>query len=103
LKVALASPPAIAAGRYVTAVRAGDLNGFLSTMTATASADYRGRGGTALFQQLRAGMPRDSRVASLVPQTDGSVLVSVEGHAGGVVVAYELTMVLVGLDWKVGP
>lgn len=102
LAAALASPPAEAAARHVAAVRAGQFDVFLSTLTATAGAPYRAADGRAAFDQLGRDMPADSRVVSLEPQTDGSVIANVEGHDRGIVVAYRLRMVRDGTAWKVG-
>lgn len=102
LAAALASPPAQAAMRHVAALKANDRAAFLATMTDAAAAPYRGADGAAAFAAFRADMPDDARVVGLVPQTDGSVLVNVEGHEQGIVVAYELRLVREAGGWKVG-
>jgi len=99
---ALASPPAQAAGAYVAAVRRGELRAFLATLAESAAVDYRGADAAARLKQLRADMPGDTRVASVKKQPDGSVVVSVEGHQDGIVIAYPLKMVLDAGSWKVG-
>ena len=102
LAASLASPPAIAAGRYVAAVRRGALAPFLATMTTAAAAGYRNADGQDRLAELSADMPADSRVVGLEPQTDGSVLAHIEGHAGGIVIGYTVKMVRDGAVWKVG-
>jgi hypothetical protein len=68
---ALASPPAKAAAAYVTAAI------------------------------KRGDMPKDTQVASLDKQADGSMHVSVEGHEKGIVIGYTLQVVQEGGVWKV--
>ena len=101
---ALASPPALAARDHVAAIRRAELKGFLATLTAEAAADYRGADGLAKLRQLGADTPADSRVVGIVPQTDGSVLASVEGHRAedGMVIGHTLKMVQESGAWKVG-
>jgi hypothetical protein len=103
LKTALASPPAVAANAYVAAVHGGRLEGFLATLSATAAGDYRGPDGLDKLKQLAAEMPKDSHVVRLVPQTDGSVLASIEGHRAedGMLISYTLRMAQEGGAWKV--
>jgi hypothetical protein len=98
---ALASPPARAAAAYLAAVRAGKLSAFIATLTDAAASDYRSPDGPARFAQLRAEMPADTRVTSVATKPDGTI-VTVEGHRHGIVIAYELKMVLDGGRWKVG-
>lgn len=105
LAATLASPPARAASAHVAAIRRGQLAAFLATLTASAAEDYRGPDALAKLKQLGVDMPPDSRVVGLVPQTDGSVLASVEGHRAddGMVIGYTLKMVQDGSGaWKVG-
>jgi hypothetical protein len=104
LAAQLRSPPAQAAAAYVASVRARVLPAFVAALSANAGADYRGPDGAAKLGALADDMPDDTRVVSLVPQTDGSVLVSVEGHraADSMVIAYTLRMVEEGGAWKVG-
>jgi hypothetical protein len=99
----LATPPAEAAARYVAAVRDGDFDRFVSTLTGPEADGYRRADGRARFDQLRTDMPKDTRVVSLEPQTDGSVIATVEGHDGTVVVAYELRVVPDATGWKIKP
>jgi len=104
VKAALSTPPAAAASAYLAAVRGGQLPAFLATLTDTAVAEYRGKDGLDRFRQLAAGMPADSRVVGLVPQVDGTVLVSVEGHRpeDGMVIGHRLRLVNAAGAWKVG-
>ena len=104
LAAALSSPAALAAGAYVAAVHAGQLPGLLATLTEGAAADYRGADAADRLKQLAADMPADSRVVGLAPQTDGSVLASIEGHRAedGMVIGYTLKMVKGGEGWRVG-
>jgi hypothetical protein len=99
---ALASPPAVAASSYVAAVRRGDLAALLAAMTGDAAAAFRGSDGAARLKQLRADMPPDARVVSVIPQKDGSVVAKVEGHANGMIVGYTLKTVLDAGVWKIG-
>jgi hypothetical protein len=100
----LRSPAAQAAAAYVAAIHTRGLATFIATLSAEAATDYRGPDGAAKLGALADDMPDDARVVSLVPQTDGSVLASVEGHraADGMVIAYTLRMVEEGGAWKVG-
>lgn len=102
LAAALASPPAIAAGRYVEAIRKGDFAAFVATLATAAAAGYSGADGQARFAQLRKEMPPDTRPVMFKTQPDGSVLVSVEGRQNGVAVEYVLKMVEEAGRWKVG-
>jgi hypothetical protein len=101
---ALASPAALAAGQYVAAVRRAKLDAFLATLTPSAAADFKGADGPEKLKELAADMPVDTKVVDLVPQTDGSVLASVEGHRpeDGMAIGYTLKIVEVGGHWKVG-
>jgi hypothetical protein len=99
---ALASPPGRAAQAYVAAALAGDLPGFVRTLTAAAAASYRASDGAARLKALHDDLPADSAVVGLAPQTDGTVLASVEGHRDGVVIGYTLKLVQVAGAWKVG-
>jgi hypothetical protein len=101
---ALASPPALAASRHITAIRRKELSGFLATLNTPAAADYRGADGLEMLKQLAADVPADSVVVRIVPQTDGSALASIEGHRAedGMVIGHILKMVLEGGAWKVG-
>lgn len=96
-----ASSPAVAASAYVAALTVGRWPDFLKTMTSAAARDYQGPAGAERFRQLRAGMPPDSRVVELIPQTNGTVLVTLEGHEGTLVIAYTLTMAIEAGEWKV--
>jgi hypothetical protein len=92
----LATPPALAASAYLAALRKGDLAAFATTVTSGPLVT------PARFQALRSDMPADSRVVGLVPQVDGSVLATVEGHEGdGPVVGHTLRLVREGDAWKV--
>jgi hypothetical protein len=104
LAAALGSPPALAANAYVAAAHGGQLVPFLATLSADAAADYQGPDGGRKLEQLAADMPADSRAVGLTPQTDGTVLVSVEGHRpeDGMVIGYMLRMVRIGGAWRVG-
>ncbi len=99
---ALASPPARAAGAYLAAVRGGKLPDLLATLAPSAAADYRGADAQDRLKQLRADMPADTIVASVTKKPNGSVLVSLEGHENGIVIAHTLKMVQDGGAWKVG-
>jgi hypothetical protein len=99
---ALASAPARAAAAYLEAVRSGKLPALLATLAPSAAANYRGADAQDRLKQLRADMPADARVASVTKKPDGSVLVSLEGHEKGIVIAYTLKMVQDGGAWKVG-
>jgi hypothetical protein len=101
---ALASPAALAAGEYVAAVRRAKLDAFLTTLAPPATADFGGADGPEKLKQLSADMPADTKVVGLVPQTDRTVLVSVEGHRAedGMAIGYTLKMVQIGGHWKVG-
>lgn len=104
LAAALVSPPAVAAGAYVAAVHEGQLPRVLATLSEAAAADYRGPDAADRLKQLAADMPADSRVVGLVPQTDGTVLASIEGHRAedGMVIGYTLRMVQTRGSWRVG-
>jgi hypothetical protein len=92
----LATPPALAASAYLAALRKGDLAAFATTVTSGPSVT------PARFQALRSDMPADSRVVGLVPQVDGSVLATVEGHEGdGPVIGHTLRLIREGDAWKV--
>jgi len=101
---ALRTPPAAAASAYLAAARGGELAAFLATLTEDAAAGYRGKDGLERLQQLAADLPADSRVVGLVPQADGTVLVSVEGHRpeDGMVIGHSLKLVNTAGAWKVG-
>jgi hypothetical protein len=71
LAAALASPPAKAAAAYVTAAI------------------------------KRGTMVKDARVTGVEAQADGSVLVTVEGHEGDIVIGYTLQVVRDATTWKV--
>jgi hypothetical protein len=100
---ALATPAAQAGAAYVAAIEAGDRAAFLRTLTADAAREYRSGDEAAAFNQLRADMPPDSRVSDAVPQTDGTVLLTTEGHANGIVISYQLRAVREGEAWKIRP
>ena len=104
LTASLQSPPALAATAYVAAVRRGDLQAFLDTLTAAAAADYRGADGARKLRELRADMPPDTRPTNLTAQTNGSVLVELEGHrpSDRMAIGYTLRMVQENGAWKVG-
>jgi len=103
LEVALRTPPALAAAAYVAAVRRGELAAFLQTLTETARAEYR-TDGAARLRELRADLPGDARPTRVTPQTDGSVLVEVEGHRASdrMTIGYTLRMIAENGAWKVG-
>jgi hypothetical protein len=101
-KAALATPPARAAAAYLAALLANRLPAFLQTMTAEAASDFQGTAGAARFRQLRVDTPADIKVVDVVPQTDGTVLVSAQGRANGITIEYPLKMVLERDVWKVG-
>jgi hypothetical protein len=100
ITASLASPPARAATAYLAAIRR-DLASLLATLTRASAAGFRGADASARFQQIRDDMPADSRVVALVPQTDGSVLATVEGHEHGIVIGHTLRVVRDGGVWKV--
>jgi hypothetical protein len=104
LAAARESPPALAATAYVGAVRRGDLPSFLTTLSPSAAVDYRGTDGARKLRELRADMPADTQVTTLTLQTDGSVLVAVEGHrpSDHIVIGYTLRMIRENGVWKVG-
>ena len=99
---AVASPPGRAAQAYVAAALAGDLPGLVRALTTAAAAPYRGADGAARLKELHDDMPADSAVVGLVPQTDGTLLASVEGHRDGLVIGYTLKLVKEAGAWKVG-
>jgi hypothetical protein len=98
---ALASPPAVAATEHLAALRAGDLAAFLATLTPASAAAFGGGEASARLRAMRDDMPADSRVVGLVPQSDGTVLATIEGHEAGVVIGHTLRMVREGGEWKV--
>jgi hypothetical protein len=100
-KAALATPPAAVAAAYVDAIKKGDLAAFRATLGPELARDFSGAAGAERFGDLQREMPADSRVVNLVPQTNGSVIVSVEGHAAGIVIGYALTVTRDGSGWKV--
>jgi hypothetical protein len=104
LAASLESPPARAATAYVSAVRRGELAGFLRTLSASLAGDYKGSDGASRLRDLSADMPADTRVTSVSPQTDGSVVVEVEGHrkADGMAIGYTLKLIQEDGAWKVG-
>ena len=104
LAVSLQSPPALAATAYVAAVRRGDLTALVATLTAAAAADYRGGDGARKLRELRADMPPDTRPTHLTAQTDGTVLVELEGHrpSDRMAIGYTLRLVQDSGAWKVG-
>ena len=101
-EISLASPPARAATAYVAAVLRGDLAAVRAASTSNAAAALEGKGGAARLADLRDGIPPDSAVVELEPQTGGSVLAKVEGHRDGIVVGTTLRMVETPEGWKVG-
>jgi hypothetical protein len=98
---ALSSPPALAAARHLAGIRAADLAAFLATLTPQSAASFRGPDAQAKLHALRDDMPADSRVVGLVPQTDGSVLATVEGHENGVVIGHTLRLMRERDGWRV--
>jgi hypothetical protein len=100
---ALASPPGHAASAYLAAVRSGRLPEFLVTLAPAARGAYAGADGAAKLAQLAADMPPDSQVTSLEPQTDGTVLATIDGHDAGVVISYTVRVVRDGDGWRVIP
>jgi hypothetical protein len=100
---ALDTPAARAGAAYLSAIAAGDLPAFVRTLAADAVAAYRGDAGAAAFRQLRTDLPGDSRISDVAPQTDGTVLLTTEGHAGGIVVSYQLRAVREADQWKIRP
>lgn len=101
---ALASPPARAAAAHLAAIRQGTLAALVATLTPEAAADYQGAAGDARLRQLRADMPADTRVSTVAaakPPDDGAILVTVEGHQDGVVIAYVLKLRALNGVWKV--
>jgi hypothetical protein len=98
---ALASPPAVAATAHLAALRAADLAAFLATLTPASATEFGSADAPARLRAMRDDMPADSRVVALVLQTDGSVLATVEGHEGGVVIGHTLRLVREGEAWKV--
>ena len=101
---ALASPPALAASQHIAAIRRNELDRFIATLTASAAAEYRRGDGPEMLKQLAADVPADSQVVRVVPQTDGTVLASVEGHRveDGMVIGHTLKIVEEAGAWKVG-
>jgi hypothetical protein len=100
---ALVSPPGRAAAAYLAAVRSGRLPEFLATLAPPARGAYAGADGASKLAQLAADMPPDSQVTSLEPQTDGSVLATIDGHDAGIVISYTVRVVGDGQNWKVIP
>ena len=80
----------------------GKLAALFATLAPSAAADYQGADAQDRLKQLRADMPTDTRVASVTKKPDGNVVVSLEGHENGIVIAYTLKMVQDGGAWKVG-
>ena len=99
---ALASPPALAAGNYLAALRAGELPAFVALLSRARAADYAGASGEARYRQLRADMPADAKVTGVTRSEDGDTLVSIEGHQAGIAIEYTLKMVLESGQWRVG-
>jgi len=101
LAAALGSQPALAAGRFVASVKAGSLADFLAILAPALAASFQGPDGASRFHDLQGDLPPDARPAAVVPQADGTVLVTVEGHAGDLVVTYTLRMAGGGERWRV--
>jgi hypothetical protein len=98
---ALTTLPARAAAAYLAAVRNNRLADFLQTLAPAMSERYSGPDANRRFAELRAEIPPDTRLVKLDTQEDGTVVATLEGHERGIVVAYELTMVRIGDQWKV--
>jgi hypothetical protein len=98
---ALTSPPARAARQYLAAIRTGDLQGFVTTLSAAGAAGYRAADGAAKLKRLAADMPPDTQVVEVKASSSGPVLVVVQGHQDGIVIEYILTMVEEAGGWKV--
>ena len=102
LAALLESPAAAAARDYLAAVRKGDLESFVSTLSTPRRSEFAGHKGAARFEALRKEMPLNLRLVGAKPSPDGGVLVSAEAEQGGVVIEYVLKMVEEGGHWKVG-
>jgi hypothetical protein len=98
---ALEAPAAIVAAAHLAAIRDLRLDAFVATLTSISARDYAGSAGRARLQDVHDDMPADSRVVALVPQADGSVLATVEGHEDGVLVGHTLPLVQEAGAWKV--
>jgi hypothetical protein len=104
LAAALKSPAAHAVAAYVAAVRRGSLADLLATLTEAAAVDYRGADGGARLRELAADMPADTRPITLTLQTDGSVLVELEGRraSDGMAIGYTVRVIQENGIWKIG-
>src|SRR5262245_26349377 len=96
----LSSPPAVAAGAYLRAIAAGDVDAFRKTLANNRAKTYAGAVGVERFNKLRDETPVDSRVAN-VQQSGNSARVNVEGYRAGSVVEYILQLTLEKGAWKI--
>jgi hypothetical protein len=97
----LSSPPAVAAAAYLRALATGDIDAFRRALTNNRAKAYAGAAGVERFNTLRASLPADSRVASVLQQTATNARVGVEGYQGGSIVESVLLLTLEKGAWKV--
>jgi hypothetical protein len=98
---ALASPAGVVAATHLAAIRSGSLDAIVATVTADEAAAFSGPAGSQLLAAMRAELPADAHLVDVIPQVDGSMAATIEGHEAGVVVASTWRLVLERGRWCV--
>jgi hypothetical protein len=98
---AIASPPGVAAARCVDALRSGNREAFLSTLSGGAAAAYSGPEGAKRFEALRTDTPADSHLVGLERPSDSTAHAIVNGTRDGIVIEFQIELALEGGTWLV--
>ena len=101
ISAAIASPPGVAAAQSIDAIRAGNLEAFVSTLAGGTAAAYSGPDGAARFEALRKETPADSHLAGLERPSDTTARAIVNGTRDGIVIEFQIELVLDGGAWLV--
>ena len=98
---ALATPAGVAAIAHVKAIRSG-FEAFVATLAEGSAARYRAPGGAALFKEIQAETPADSRVVSLTEGPGDTRIATIQGkRRDGVIIESVVKIRREGTSWKV--
>ena len=101
IAAAIASPPGVAAAHCVEAIRSGNFQAFAATLATGTAAAYAGPDGAKRFEAIRNETPPDSHLAGLERPTDTTARAIVNGTRDGIVIEFQIELVLEGGAWLV--